>query len=354
MTGTGQGTISLVGDVMIRRPLAESGRGRAAGFQAALAAMRESDLVIANLEMPLSRRGFRVPKHSNLRSDPDVIRDVRAMGVDAVTLANNHMYDYGPEALQDTIAACRAAAVTCCGAGNDLEEAMAPARLRAGAAEIALLSVACTLPIESAARPGKPGIAPIEVVWSFEPDVNLTVEQPGTMPTVRTCASSVDRQRVCNHIAELCAEGHVVIVGIHWGVPEHWLCPASGRLAEYQRPLGHALIDAGAAIVFGHHSHSLHPIEVYRGRPIVYSAGNFLFEDPRRFMAPESVIVQVSLAERHEVTLVPAVLDAEGFPQLATGSAAGRVLDWLRELSGGFGTALAIEGDRGRLVLGQS
>ena len=351
MRETGSGTVSLVGDLMIRRPFADTGRGKAPGFRSAVAAMREADLVVANLEMPLSRRGSRVPKHSSLRSDPGVIGDVRSMGVDAVTLANNHMYDYGPEALLDTVAACREAGIACCGAGTDLDAALDPARLRAGGASVAVLSVACTLPVESAARAGKPGIAPVEVGWSYEPDVNLTVEQPGTMPQVHTWASAADQETVCRRIAALRDEGHAVVVGIHWGVPEHWMSPFQGRLAAYQRPLGRALIDAGAEIVFGHHSHSLHPVEVYRGRPIFYSAGNFLFEDPKEFMAPESVIVQAVFGRDLAVTLVPAVADAEGFPHLAQGDAAHRVLDRLADLSAPFGTRLERDGDRARLIL---
>jgi len=134
-------------------------------------------------------------------------------------------------------------------------------------------------------------------------------------------------------------------------VPEHWMSPFHGRLAEYQRPLGHALIDAGAEIVVGHHSHSLHPMEVYRGKPIFYSVGNFLFEDPRGFMAPESVIVQVALGADRAVTLVPAVLDAGGFPHCAAGQPARRVLGVLAELSAPLGTRLEVEGDRARLIL---
>ena len=93
------GTVSLVGDVMFRQPFARSADATTPGFHAAVAAMRESDLVVANLEMCLSRRGVPVPKHTTLRQDPDLLRDVQAMGVHAVTLANNHMYDYGPDAL---------------------------------------------------------------------------------------------------------------------------------------------------------------------------------------------------------------------------------------------------------------
>jgi poly-gamma-glutamate capsule biosynthesis protein CapA/YwtB (metallophosphatase superfamily) len=358
------GTVSLVGDVMIARPFAQSGRGTAPEFRAAVAAARESDLVIANLEMPLSRRGHRVPKWANLRSDPDVIQDVRAMGVDAVTLANNHMCDYGPEALFDTLEACRGAGIACCGAGPDLDSALAPAALRAGGVPVAVLSVACTLPIESSARPGRAGIAPIEVRTSLEADMSLALEQPGTVPAVRSWAVPADQKTVCDRVAALRTEGQTVIVGIHWGVPEHWLSPSLGRLAEYQRPLGHALVDAGAEIVFGHHSHSLHPVEVYRGKPIFYSAGNFLFEDPRSFMGPESIIVQATVAAPSgggraagsgcaAVTIVPAVLDAQGFPALAAGADARCVLGLLADLSKEFDTVLELEGDRARLRLNQ-
>jgi poly-gamma-glutamate synthesis protein (capsule biosynthesis protein) len=279
------------------------------------------------------------------------VHDVRAMGIHAVTLANNHMLDYGPEAMFDTIAACEAAGLVCCGAGPNLEAALRHAYLQAGARRIALLSVACTLPIESAARPGKAGIAPIEIGASVELDVNLLVEQPGTMPRVRTRALRQDQERVCGRIAELREQGHAVIVGIHWGVPEHWMSPYQGRLAEYQQPLAHALVDAGAEIVCGHHSHSLHPIEVYNGKPILYSVGNYLFEDPRAFMGPESVIVRVALDPRPSVTLVPAVLDADGFPQLATGAGARGVLGMLQDLSRPFGTKLVIDEDRAQLLL---
>jgi len=88
--------------------------------------LKATDLVIANLETPLSTRGHPVPKFRNLRSDPVVIQDVKALGVHAVTLANNHMMDYGPEALADTLTTCDEAGVARCGAGRDLEEAYRP------------------------------------------------------------------------------------------------------------------------------------------------------------------------------------------------------------------------------------
>src|SRR5699024_8134687 len=110
-----------------------------------------------------------------------------------------------------------------------------------------------------------------------------------------------------------------VIVAIHWGVPTYWLSPYQGLLAEYQQPLGHAMLDAGADVIFGHHSHSVHPIEVYNGKPIFYSSGDFLFENARGFMEPEAFIVLVDLNQQPVYQLVPLWIDERGLPVLATG-----------------------------------
>ena len=95
--------LALVGDVMLATTKAETFASESPGFAAATDRLRSSDAIVANLEMPLSTRGYRVPKHSNLRSHPDVIRGVTGMGIHAVSLANNHMMDYGPDALTDTL-----------------------------------------------------------------------------------------------------------------------------------------------------------------------------------------------------------------------------------------------------------
>lgn len=345
--------VALVGDVMLRTPVARQPAATHPAFAAALAELGHSELVIANLETPLSTGGYRVPKHSNLRADPAIADDVRALGVDAVSLANNHLMDYGPPALFDTLAACDRAGLRHCGAGADLDAADRPAWLATGNRRIALLSVACTLPMESDAGPGKPGIAPLRVGFSFEIDANLLVEQPGTMPVVRSWAVAADRDRVCTTIAAAKAEADAVIVAIHWGVPPFWLSPSQGLLAEYQQPLGRTLIEAGADLVCGHHSHTLHPIELYRGKPICYSLGNFLFEQPRPFMEPESIIVRARLDTSGgiELTVVPLLLDEVGLPHLATGDAAVRILNLLADRCHPFGTRLDIAGERARVLV---
>ncbi|MER3399351.1 MAG: poly-gamma-glutamate biosynthesis protein, partial [Chloroflexota bacterium] len=126
------------------------------------------------------------------------------------------------------------------------------------------------------------------------------------------------------------------------------LAPYQGLLAEYQPALGHALVNAGADVVWGHHSHSLHPVEVYRGRPIFYSLGNFFFEGAgaRSFMEPESVIVRLRVGGGLRAELVPLWLDDAGFPRLARDEAAGAVFRKLAERSAQFGTQLEVHNDR--------
>lgn len=345
------GVIGLVGDIMIETPTVRARRNEVAGFDAALGALRANELAIGNLEMPLSTRGYRVPKHSNLRSAPEIMDDILAMELDAVSLANNHMMDFGPDALFDTIDACRKANVPACGAGKDLDAALTPVILDSSAGRVGMISVASTLPVESDAGPGKPGIAPIRIGYSFEVDANLLVEQPGTMPIVHTWAVQDDVDTVCEAIRTLRAEVDTVIVAIHWGVPPWWMSPYQGPLAEYQQPLGHALIDAGADVIWGHHSHVLHPIEVYKGRPILYSLGNFIFEKPRAFMAPESFIVSVFPGDRPEIELTPIWVDEDGFPLLATGDRATAVIDRLEVISRRFDTRISRFDDRARISM---
>jgi hypothetical protein len=217
---------------------------------------------------------------------------------------------------------------------------------------VALISLSSTLPIGSEAYETMPGIAPIRVKFSLEIDTNLINEQPGTVPVVETWTIDADVALVCDVIRSAADRADYVIVAIHWGVPSYWLSPYTGIYATYQQPLGHQLVDAGADAVIGHHSHSLHGIEIYNGKPIYYSAGNFLFEGApsRGFMGPESLIAQITLGDRVELRIVPLWIDERGLPTLATGDRAASVLELLARLSEPFGTKLVIDNERASLV----
>jgi poly-gamma-glutamate synthesis protein (capsule biosynthesis protein) len=349
-------TICVVGDLMVRTPGLVGRFEGEPGFRTMLEELRRSGPIVANLEVPLSRRGQPVPKTVNLRADPAVIEDVLALGVNAVTLANNHLMDHGPDAMFDTLAVCERAGLAHCGAGADLDAALTPVWLETDGRRISLLSVSCTLPIESDARVDRPGIAPLRVRSAFEAEINLQTEQPGTMPWVHSWAVEADRDRVCRTIAACREEGaDAVVVAIHWGVPSYWLSPYQGLLAEYQRPLAHALIEAGADAICGHHPHQLHPIEVYRGKPILYSLGNFLFEGPWTFgtmvMDSDSFIARLSLSDRMGCELVPLRLNENGVPFHAGGAEGVAVLNTVRELSRPFGTEIRVRDGIGAVVL---
>jgi poly-gamma-glutamate synthesis protein (capsule biosynthesis protein) len=333
---------------MIASTKASSLYAEGGGYRGAVDRLKENDLRIGNLEMPVSERGYKVRKYSNLRSHPSVLCSVVEMGFQAVSLANNHMMDYGPDALVDTLEHVSNAGIAHTGAGSSLEQAMCPLTLKAGSARVGFLSFASTLPMESDAGVGKHGIAPIRVGFSFEVDANLMAEQPGTMPQVHSWTDPDDRALACDAITALRRTVDIVAVAIHWGVPSYWLSPYQGLLAQYQQVLGHALVDAGADAVIGHHSHSLHPIEVYKGKPIFYSLGNFLFEGARGFMEPESIIARFDV--EHGWELVPLMLDADGFPALANEDQADHVLDLLSEISQVFGDPVRKQNGVGRLT----
>jgi poly-gamma-glutamate synthesis protein (capsule biosynthesis protein) len=347
-------TVSLLADLRpVTRRVEQRLREGDLGFAAMVEELKTSDLVIANLETPLSTRGNPVPKYRNLRSDPVVIQDVKALGIQAVTLANNHMMDYGPEALADTLVTCDAAQIARCGAGLDLEEASRPLTFRVQGCRVGLLNLATTIPMGFDAGPGKPGLAPLRVDFALEIDTNFMVESPGAMPVVRTWVRAEEQEALCQRIRRFKAGVDVALVSIHWGVPDFWLSPAQGVLAQYQQPLAHAMIEAGADVIYGHHSHTLHPIEVYRGKPIFYSPGNFFFEfdKPRPYMERKSFIVKAAVGDGLAIELVPLVHDDRGVPSRAFGPEAKAVLGRLVDLSAPFGTRLTIEGDRASLRL---
>jgi poly-gamma-glutamate capsule biosynthesis protein CapA/YwtB (metallophosphatase superfamily) len=268
-------------------------------------------------------------------------------------LANNHMMDYGPEALADTLKTCDEADIARCGAGLDLEEACRPLTLDVRGCRVGLLNLATTVPMGFDAGTGKPGLAPLRVDFALEIDANFMVESPGAMPTVRTWVRAEEQEALCQRIRRLRAGTDIAMVSIHWGVPEFWLSPAQGVLAQYQQPLAHAMIAAGADVIFGHHSHTLHPIEVYQGKPIFYSPGNFYFEfdKPRPYMERKSFIVKAKVGGGLAIELVPLVHDDRGVPSRAFGAEAKAVLDRLVDLSTPFGTKLLIEADRAYLQL---
>jgi poly-gamma-glutamate synthesis protein (capsule biosynthesis protein) len=215
---------------------------------------------------------------------------------------------------------------------------------------VAILSLSCTLPMESAAGPDWPGIAPVRVHTAFVVEESLSLEQPGTVPAVRTWLDEADLARARQDVAAARSRVDVVLAVVHWGVPSPWRAPWHPTLQAYQRTLGHALIDAGADAVLGNHAHELHGIEFYKGRPIAYCLGNFWIDTISSYpwMGRESLVLYLTLSRggTPEVEIVPLFLGDDGVPRP---DPANRTVAVLNEQSRELG--VAVEECDGRFVV---
>ncbi len=238
-------TLLFVGDIMLsrgvgRRMVAEN--DYTYPFQLIHETLAAADLTFANLECPVSDQGKEKGHRYSFRADPKVLEGLLAAGIDVVSVANNHMYDWGPEALVDTVRRLREAGIRPVGAGaNDLE-AHYPQLVQVGDLRLAFLTYVEIEPRYATAAPGKPGVA-----W-------------------------LDPERVLADIRFARPLADLVIVSPHWGV-EYAPKPNRARV-----DLAHRIIDAGADLLVGTHPHVIQPVEEYNGRSIAYSLGNFIFD----------------------------------------------------------------------------
>ena len=325
-------TIAAIGDFMLERRLAAEDIDSVREFLAG------ADIVIANVDAVLSDRGTLVPKWANLRGPREAVHDLRALGIDVVAMANNHAMDFRAAGMLDTCRAYDEAGILHPGAGEHLAAATAPAVLDTGGGRVAVLAIACTLPPESAAGPEWPGIAPLRIRYAFAVDESLLAEQPGTVPDVRSWPDAKDLDRARRDIAAARAAADAVLVVVHCGVPTPWRAPSHPTIQEYQRTLGHALLDAGADAVLGNHPHELHGIEFYQRRPIVYSLGNFWIDTIGAYpwMGRESLVLRLTVSGTgvESAEVVPLLLDDNGVPRPDPSH---RAIAVLKEQSGEFG-----------------
>lgn len=192
-------------------------------------------------------------------------------GFDVVSFASNHCMDLGPDAMLGTIAALRDHGFTVIGAGKNIEEARKPAILERKGTKIALLAYASVIRPGWEAGINRPGCAPMRASTFYQ----QRDYQPATPPTIISLAYAEDLEAMREDIKKVRPLVDIVVVSFHWGI--HFI-PAA--IAMYQREVAHVAIDAGVDLIFGHHPHELKGIEVYRGKAIFYSMGNFAFDSP--------------------------------------------------------------------------
>ncbi|OWT60300.1 CapA family protein [Candidimonas nitroreducens] len=192
---------------------------------------------------------------------------------DAVTMANNHSYDSGPDALVDTRELLLSKGVQVTGAGRNLAEARRPAIVERTGIKVAYLGYCSVGKPGSEAGPDKPGIAAVGVQTSYDE------RGPHEPVRIHTKPEPADLARLLEDIAAARKQADVVVLAFHSGVIR-----LPRVISDYQVTVAHAAIDAGADIVVGHAPHIPKAIELYKGKPIFYSLGVFAMTKP--FAAP--------------------------------------------------------------------
>lgn len=230
------------------------------------------DITFGQLETPISNRNSprRTAHSADTILDPDACARVLVNGgFDVMSFAGNHTSDMGFDAISDTLEAAKRHGLMLMGAGMDIHEAREPAIVERNGTKVGFLAYASVVPPDAEAREDKPGMAPVRATTRYE----QFDWQPGTPPKIISEAVPEDLKAMVGDIEKLRPQVDVLAVSFHWGI--HFE-PAT--VAMYQYEVGHAAIDAGADMILGHHAHILKPIEVYKGKPIIYSMGNFVFD----------------------------------------------------------------------------
>jgi poly-gamma-glutamate capsule biosynthesis protein CapA/YwtB (metallophosphatase superfamily) len=343
-------TVLACGDILLSRTPGK--RAAENGFRYLFAGIRdlvsEADIAFANLESPASYLGTPYPgKPPNVtfRADPATLFGLAWAGFDVVSLANNHMNDYGARAVGETLDFLDLLGIARSGAGRDLGEARSPAVLERDGVRFAFLSYAEPIWTVIGARSAEvsDGSAHGETMLH-----GLLPPAAGKgQPAETTGVALAVMEDVIADIRSVreSLEPDYLFVSVHWG-DEHQHIPNA-----FQRALGRAAIDAGATAVLGHHPHVLQSLERYGGGFIVYSLGNLVF-DMASDQTYESMALRLHLANGRltRVDIIPLTIPRGTYaPEPASPKAAEKRLADMARWSPGLGGALRIEGSTASL-----
>jgi poly-gamma-glutamate capsule biosynthesis protein CapA/YwtB (metallophosphatase superfamily) len=248
--------IALTGDVMLGRLVDDTVIWNtllppATVWGNVLPLLLEADLRFVNLECVISQSGQKWQpdqKAFHFRASPRAIEVLQAARIDAVTLANNHILDYGPEALLECLTFLDRAGIPHAGAGRNLRDALTPMLVEFGGNRVAVVALTDNEPAWEAAE--------------HQPGVNhVAYDRHGLLEPYRT--------RLAEVISLARRQARFVIISAHVG-------PNWGAPSPAMRALAHHLLDLGVDLYWGHSNHTPQGIELYQGKAILYSTGDFI------------------------------------------------------------------------------
>jgi len=361
---SGAFSITLTGQSMIRSDI----RAHAPAAVPIIASLLKGDVVFTNFESTvIDERKGQARKDGRFLSPPEALEALKALGFNLVSLSNNHSFDLKIAGVQNTIEQVSRLKLAHAGIGNTIDEAVAPGYLKTSKGTVALVAMASGLvPEGGSATATRPGVNELRV--------------EGNKP------NEEDSQRILRSIREARQKADLVIVYEHNHVFDKpfqtiMLEELPERLAppDWLKKWTHAEIDAGADIVVMHGAPLLHGIEIYRGRPIFFDLGNFIFQAPPTDILLdepinwESVVAYVEFQGRNlqSIKFRPIAqnkigqgqadtqdehtnnlfLQTRGLPRPATGEQAHYILERLAGLSRPFGTTIVLKGNTAEIQL---
>jgi poly-gamma-glutamate capsule biosynthesis protein CapA/YwtB (metallophosphatase superfamily) len=292
-------TIAAVGDINCggRVGTIIAGSGVDYPFKNVAGILSSVDIAVGNLECALSSRGKAVSgKEFTFRGVPECGPALRRAGFDALSIANNHSKDFGAEALEDTAEILEQSGIIFAGAGSNSTASYQPkiSRIRETETAFAFVAFSDVVPPGFAATKNAVGVA-----------------------------SARNDSKMLGAIEDVKAKAEFIIVSVHWG-KELSTIPSARQTA-----LAHRLIDLGADLVVGHHPHVVQGFEVYKGKLIAYSLGNFVFS-PGNNLGRQSALLTAIIKDNKITAAHVYPVYIEGVrPKILTGKKGDT---WLREI----------------------
>ncbi|MBI4335002.1 MAG: CapA family protein [Chloroflexi bacterium] len=328
-------SLVAVGDIYIKRDDAASIMAKIDKYT------KPADFVFGNLEAPFTDRGRvvgAVPGRPGFRSKPSAIFAVSNAGFNAVGMANNHALKFGPEGLLHTIEVVEGAGIAHAGAGKNIAEAHKPAIVERKGTRVAMLSYSSVVPANFAATNDSPGIAVVRLATSYAPHPRV-FEVPGAPATAVTIPDQGDVQAMVRDIKDAKATADIVVLSWHWGISQGYR-----DYVPYQIELGHLALDSGADLILGTHPHEPLGIEVYKGKAICYSLGNFAMELAMEVPVYESFMLRCQIADKRiqRVAFLPVRMKALT-PEIVDTKRGADIVEMITRQSVRFGTKFTVE-----------
>jgi len=295
--------IIAVGDILLAKKVEERIKNGNLISREILTLFKQTDLRIGNLELPFSIK--KMPKNKYKVTHPIKFKNasvLKELQFDVLTLANNHILDWGREGLETTINILNKQKIFYCGAGFSEAEARNPAIISKKGIKVAVLG--------------------------YVKNREVSIKNNGFGPAF------IDLEDIRTDISKIKPKVDLIIVNLHWGVEfNNYPSPEDIKLA-------HKIIDCGADIILGHHPHVIQKIEKYDNKIIAYSLGNFI-SDPsfcnpfNKDLQCESIILEIDVYNRSVINYIyhPIIIEPHGFIRFANSYEAEKIRKTLIEIS---------------------